>query len=54
MDLSAWREENIAKRLEENNKKLRMSLVQIGEREREREKFEKLLKSEFEQVKLSF
>ena len=38
MDLSAWREENIAKRLEENNKKLRMSLVQIGERERERER----------------
>ena len=44
------------KRPEENDKKLRMSLVQIGEREREREreKFEKLLKSEFEQVKLSF
>ena len=38
MDLPAWREENIAKRPEENDKKLRMSLVQIGERERERER----------------
>ena len=39
MDLPAWREENLAKRPEENDKKLMMSLVQIGERERE--KFEK-------------
>ena len=36
MDLPAWREENLAKRPEENDKKLRMSLVQNGERERER------------------
>ena len=50
MDLPAQREENLAKIWEENDKKLMVSLVQLGERE----KFEKLLKSEFEQVKLSF
>ena len=43
MDLPAQREENLAKRLEENDKKLMMSLVQIGERERE-----KSLKKPFE------
>ena len=36
----------------ENDKKLMLSLVRFGERERE--KFEELLKSEFEQVKISF
>ena len=50
--LPALGEENLAKRMEENDKKLIVSLVRFGERERE--KFEKLLKSEFEQVKLSF
>ena len=49
-------EENLAKRMEENNKKLMLSLFRVSEREREREreKFEKLLKSEFEQVKINF
>ena len=50
--LMALGEENLAKRTEENDKKLMLSLVQFGERERE--KFEKLLKSEFEQVKNQF
>ena len=52
MGIPAQREENLAKRPEENDKKLMMSLAQI--REREREKFEKLLKSQFKQAKLSF
>ena len=50
--LPALGEENLAKRMEENDKKLMLGLVRVGERERE--KFEKLLKSEFEQVKISF
>ena len=33
-DLPAYREENLAKILEENEKKLRASLVQFGEREK--------------------
>ena len=36
MDISAWREENLAKILEENDKNLMWSLVRIGEREREK------------------
>ena len=48
--LPALGEENLAKRMEENDKKLMLGLVRVGERERE--KFEKLLKSEFEQVKI--
>ena len=36
MDTPNWREENLAKRQIENDKKLRMSLVQNGEREREK------------------
>ena len=51
MDLLAQREEILAKILEENDKKLMISLVQIGEREKS---LKKLLKSEFEQVKLNF
>ena len=39
MDLPAWREENLAKRPEENDKKLRMSLVQIREREKSLKSF---------------
>ena len=39
MDLPAQREENLAKRLEENDKKLMMSLVQIGEREKSLKNF---------------
>ena len=50
--LPALGEEHLANRLEENDKKLTLSLVRFGERERE--KFEKLLKSEFEQVKNQF
>ena len=50
--LPALGEEHLANRMEENDKKLTLSLVRFGERERE--KFEKLLKSEFEQVKISF
>ena len=50
--LQALGEENLAKRTEKNDKKLMLSLVRVGERERE--KFEKLLKSEFAQVKISF
>ena len=48
--LPALGEENLAKRTEENDKKLMLSLVRFGERE----KFEKLLKSEFERVKINF
>ena len=50
MVLPALGEENLAKRSEENDKILMRSLVRVEERERE--KFEKLLKSEFEQVKI--
>ena len=50
--LPALGEEHLANRMEENDKKLTLSLVRFGERERE--KFEKLLKSEFEQVKNQF
>ena len=50
MVLPALGEENLAKRKEENDKILMRSLVRVEERERE--KFEKLLKSEFEQVKI--
>ena len=39
MDIPAQREENLVKILEENEKNLMWSLVQIEEREREREKF---------------
>ena len=53
MDLSAQREENLAKRPEENEKKKKFD-DEPCPNWREREKFEKLLKSEFEQVKLSF
>ena len=42
MDLPAWREENLAKRPEENDKKLRMSLVQIEEREKSLKNFWKV------------
>ena len=50
--LPALGEEHLANKMEENDKKLTLSLVRFGERERE--KFEKLLKSEFEQVKNQF
>ena len=50
MVLPALGEENLAKRSEENDKILMRSLVRVEERERE--KFEKLLNSEFEQVKI--
>ena len=50
--LPALGEDHLANRMEENDKKLTLSLVRFGERERE--KFEKLLKSEFEQVKNQF
>ena len=41
MDIPAWREENLAKILEENNKNLMWSLVRIGEREKSLRAFEK-------------
>ena len=44
-------EENLAKRMDKNDKNIDVKPCPI---QREREKFEKLLKSEFEQVKLSF
>ena len=50
MVLLALGEENLAKRSEENDKILMRSLVRVEERERE--KFEKILKSEFKQVKI--
>ena len=34
MEIPAWREENLAKFLQENDKNLMWSLVQIGEREK--------------------
>ena len=49
--LLALGEENLAKRMEENNKKIDVKPCPI---QRERKKFKKLLKSEFEQVKISF
>ena len=51
MVLPALGEESLAKGSEENDKKID---VKPCPSRREREKFEKLLKSEFEQVKLSF
>ena len=39
MDILALGEENFAKNLVENDKKLRMVLVQIGERKRSLKKF---------------
>ena len=42
MDILAWREENLAKSLEENNKNLMWSLVWIGEREKSLRTFEKV------------
>ena len=39
MDIPAWREENLAKHLVENDKKLRIVLVRIGERKRSLKKF---------------
>ena len=43
MDIPAWGEENLARNLVENDKKLMIELVRVGEREREREVW-KLLK----------
>ena len=42
MDLPAWREENLAKRSEENDKKLRMSLCQVRERKKSLKNFWKV------------
>ena len=53
MVLPALREENLAKIEEENDKKFECSLAK-SEREREREKVEKLLKMMFETVKELF
>ena len=51
MVLPALGEESLAKGSEENDKKID---VKPCPSRREREKFEKLLKSEFEHVKISF
>ena len=51
MDLPAYREENLAKNPEENDKQLWASPVQFREREKV---WKPLLKSKFEQVKSDF
>ena len=54
MVISALREENLAKIEVENDKKIFVLLCQVGEREREREKFEKTFENVFKSVKELF
>ena len=54
MVIPALREENLAKIEVENDKKIFVLLCQVGEREREREKFEKTFENVFKSVKELF